>query len=139
MRQLMCHQPSPLACPWYILPCPEHNILSQCISLRIQCPCRFSRLRISMHPHRAKINSKPRLEIGTLGFRQRLAVGNRELTLEYLAPYVYRVVGFVLPSVYNRHKIESQKTRKAALTIPNIQNTFKSTLGWVHKPTSKSH
>jgi len=73
MCQLMCHQPLPLACPWCILSCPEHNILSLCISLRIQCLCRFSRLRITMQPHLTKINSKPRLEISTLGFRQRLA------------------------------------------------------------------
>jgi hypothetical protein len=73
-----------------------------------------------MQPHLGEINSKPRLEISTLGFRQRLAVGNREHALEYLAPYVYRVVGFGLPSVCNRHEIESQKTRKAVLTIPDI-------------------
>lgn len=73
MRQLMCHQPSPLTCPWCILSSPEHNILSQCISLLIQCLCRFSRLRITMQPHLPKIDPKPQLKIGTLGFRQRLA------------------------------------------------------------------
>jgi hypothetical protein len=63
---------------------------------------------------------------------------------------LYCVVGFVLPSVCSGHKIEAQKTRKAALTMPDIHylafqdhpgpsKHSQVTPARVHKSTSKSH
>ena len=79
MRQLMCHQPLPCARFWRILSRTEHHILPYRKRLRIHRPRHLNRPCIRIYPHLAEVTAEARLEISTLGFRQRLANGELRL------------------------------------------------------------
>jgi len=116
MCQLMCQQPSPLAHPRRILPCPEHNILPKGKGTGIDrlgyvgCPS------VTVYTHVAEIRVEARFEEGLFGRGQWVPFDfdGLDITPHFQSDLWSRtgenfLVGFLLPPLLARPAFEPMK------------------------------